>query len=60
VRPPPIPIDMTSGVKGYFVSQRIDGLCSFFVPRYIPRPLAEKEPVIATVDHAEIRGLGTT
>jgi hypothetical protein len=65
VRPPPLScgVDMTSGVKGYFVSKRVDGLISLLypvIPRFIPRPSEEREPVIATVDHADIRGLGTT
>ena len=28
--------------------------------RWMPKPLEETEPVIATVDHADIRGLVTT
>ena len=49
-------VDMTSSVKGFF-RESVD--CAMFIV-CIPRPSEEREPVITTVDHADIRGLGTT
>jgi hypothetical protein len=48
-------VDMTSSVKDFF-RESLDCPFSFF----ICRPSEEREPVIATVDPADIRGLGTT
>ena len=36
MRLPPIPIDMTFGVKGYFVSKSVDGLFSLVYPDLYP------------------------
>src|ERR687896_2231613 len=46
---------MTSSVKGFF-RERVTCPCSIFI-RCVSE---EREPVITTVDHADIRGLGTT
>ena len=50
-------VDMTSNVKGSFGSQSVSLFMFIF---YTPGPSEETEPVITTVDHADIRGLGTT
>ena len=59
VRSPPIPIDMTSAVKRWLY----DGTWGFIVLGFHGpslRAAAEPEPVMPTVDHADIRGLATT
>ena len=50
-------VDMTSGVKraNLFVLRRLAHCVQFLL-----RAAVEAEPVIATVDHADIRGLATT
>ena len=48
-------VDMTSSVKGFF-RERVACAWSFCIRRLSD----EREPVITTVDHADIRGLGTT
>ena len=64
LRPVTASVDMTSTVKGHVHARivgaiRLLGRC-FLVSWWLLEPPEETDPVTATVDHADIRGLGTT